>query len=62
MKRITLNLHDEQTDALQKRADETGVLVSKQIRRAISLVLFADKQSARESSRQPVLIEKQERR
>jgi hypothetical protein len=47
MKRTTLNLHDEQADALQTRAAETGVLVSEQIRRAINLVLFADEPAAK---------------
>jgi hypothetical protein len=44
MKRIYVNLTDEQAAALKQRAVETGVLQVEQIRRAINLSLFADSQ------------------
>ena len=43
MKRICVNVTDEQAAQLRERADETGVLQSEQIRRYINLGLFADK-------------------
>ena len=52
MKRITLNLHNEQADALHQRAADTGVLVSEQIRRAIDASLT----ERRAASPAPVLI------
>jgi hypothetical protein len=51
MKRIYVNLTDEQAAALKQRAVETGVLQVEQIRRAINLSLFADSQQEREQSR-----------
>jgi hypothetical protein len=47
MKRICVNVTDEQATALKKRAQETGVIQAEQIRRAINLCLFADEQAAK---------------
>ena len=44
MKRISVFLTSEQLEALRERAIVTGVSQSEQIRRAISLTLFADAQ------------------
>jgi hypothetical protein len=56
MRRITLNLKPEQADALQKRAADTGVLVSEQIRRAIDASLTPRRPRAAQPA--PVLITK----
>jgi Ribbon-helix-helix protein, copG family len=56
MKRITLNLHDEQADALRKRAAASGVLVSEQIRRAIAADLTPPQTEHSTRAAQPVLI------
>jgi hypothetical protein len=56
MKRVCVNLTPEAAAALKARALETGVPQAEQIRRAINLALFADNQSAREATRQPVLF------
>ena len=56
MKRICVNVSDEQAAALQRRNVETGVPQSEQIRRAINLALFADEQVGKKSTHQPVLF------
>lgn len=53
MTRICVNLTSEQVASLKQRALDTGVPQSEQIRRAINLALFADKQTPR---KQPVLF------
>lgn len=59
MKRVYVNLTDEQSQRLKERAIETGVLVAEQIRRAVNLMLFADakpkkKSSTKTSAEQPL--------
>lgn len=57
MKRICVNLTAEQAAALQERANETGVLQSEQIRRAIDLSLLVGKSQQRSARpAQPVLV------
>jgi len=57
MKRISINLSEEQAAGLKARAAATGVLQSEQIRRYINLGLFVDQQKQRPARpAQPVLI------
>ncbi len=53
MVRISVNVTTEQADALAKRAEETGVLQSEQIRRAITAWLGDPKPPV---TRQPLLF------
>lgn len=52
MVRISVNITPDQAEALQKRASETGVLQSEQIRRAIDVALS----TPRPRPAQPLLI------
>ena len=75
MKRIYVNVTEQQAAALKERATLTGVLQSEQIRRALNLALFADAESNRqagyvrarksledyEARQQPVLIPQESR-
>jgi hypothetical protein len=60
MKRICVNVSDEQAAALQRRNVETGVPQSEQIRRAINLALFADEQVGKKTTQHPVLFARQQ--
>ena len=53
MKRIYVNLTDEQSQRLKERAVETGVLQAEQIRRAVNLMLFAEQKPRRKSNAKP---------
>jgi len=44
MKRLTINLTEAQAAVLKEQAAVTGVRQAEQIRRAINLAIFADKQ------------------
>jgi ribbon-helix-helix protein len=48
MLRCHFLITEDQSKALKERSLQTGVPQSEQIRRAINLVLFADKQSKRQ--------------
>jgi|HubBroStandDraft_3_1064219.scaffolds.fasta_scaffold1498896_1 hypothetical protein len=59
MKRIYVNISNEAADALKIRAEETGVIVAEQIRRAINMTLYAEhlqKKPTHCQSAQPVLF------
>ena len=51
---MSIHLHvkvtEDQARALRERQIEVGVTVSEQVRRAINLMLFADKQKAADGS------------
>lgn len=51
MKRVYVNLTDEQSQRLKERAVATGVLQAEQIRRAVSLMLFADAKQSKQSKK-----------
>lgn len=64
-KRILIRLTPEQLDALRARRDSSGVPVNEQIRRAVSLMLFADakprkKSSTKSSAEQQLSFEQKE--
>jgi hypothetical protein len=52
MKRMYVNLTEAQIAALKAKAEVHGSPISEEIRRAVSLSLFADRQSERDQNQQ----------
>jgi hypothetical protein len=51
MKRMYVNLTEAQIAALEAKAEVNGSPVSEEIRRAVSLSIFADQQSQRDQQK-----------